>query len=82
MIHELRNITRPEGALIGGLAADFTDSQDGTARALPWAFGWIALSVLILIFIFTGSVILPIKAVVLNMLSLASTLGEIGRAHV
>lgn len=77
MIHELRNITRPEGALIGGLAADFTDSQDGTARALPWAFGWIALSVLILIFIFTGSVILPIKAVVLNMLSLASTLGAL-----
>ena len=77
MIHELRNITRPEGALIGGLAADFTDSQDGTARALPWAFGWIALSVLILIFIFTGSVILPIKAVLLNMLSLASTLGAL-----
>ena len=77
MIHELRNITRPEGALIGGLAADFTDSQDGTARALPWAFGWIALSVLILIFIFTGSVILPIKAVLLNMLSLAATLGAL-----
>ena len=77
MIHELRNITRPEGALIGGLAADFTDSQDGTARALPWAFGWIALSVLILIFIFTGSVILPIKAVLLNILSLASTLGAL-----
>ena len=77
MIHELRNITRPEGTLIGGLAADFTDSQDGTARALPWAFGWIALSVLILIFIFTGSVILPIKAVLLNMLSLASTLGAL-----
>ena len=77
MIHELRNITRPEGTLIGGLAADFTDSQDGTARALPWAFGWIALSVLILIFIFTGSVILPIKAVLLNMLSLAATLGAL-----
>ena len=77
MIHELRNITRPEGTLIGVLAADFTDSQDGTARALPWAFGWIALSVLILIFIFTGSVILPIKAVLLNMLSLASTLGAL-----
>lgn len=77
LIHALRKLDAPKGAMIGGVAADFTDSQDGTARALPWAFGWIAISVLILIFIFTGSVILPIKAVLLNMLSLAATLGAL-----
>ena len=77
LIHKLRAIDRPEGTLIGGAAADFTDSQDGISRTLPWALGWIALTVLILIFVFTGSIILPIKAVLLNALSLVATLGAI-----
>jgi len=75
LIHAVRNIPSPTGTLIGGAAADFTDTQSGIAHTLPWALGWIALSVLILIFIFTGSIILPIKAVILNGFSLAATLG-------
>jgi RND superfamily putative drug exporter len=75
VIHALRDIPAPSGTLIGGAAADFTDTQSGIAHTLPWALGWIAFSVLILIFIFTGSIILPIKAVILNGLSLAATLG-------
>ena len=75
MIHDIREITAPEGTLVGGVAADYTDSQDGISSTLPWALGWIALSVFILIFIFTGSIILPIKAVLLNVLSLAATMG-------
>lgn len=77
MVHDIRNLNSPAGTLVGGVAADYTDSQDGIAQTLPWALGWIALSVLILIFIFTGSIILPIKAVVLNMLSLAATMGAL-----
>ena len=77
MIHDVRAVKSPEGTLVGGVAADYTDSQDGIAHTLPWALGWIALSVLILIFIFTGSIILPIKAVLLNFLSLAATMGAL-----
>ena len=77
MIHEIRAVKAPAGTLIGGVAADYTDSQDGIAQTLPWALGWIALSVLVLIFIFTGSIILPIKAVLLNFLSLAATMGAL-----
>jgi RND superfamily putative drug exporter len=77
IIHEIRELPAPSGTLIGGAAADFTDSQDGIARTLPWALGWIALSVFILIFVFTGSIILPIKAVLLNGFSLIATLGAI-----
>ncbi len=77
LIHSIRALDKPEGVLIGGTAADFTDSQDGIARTLPWALGWVALSVLILIFVFTGSIILPIKAVLLNAISLLATLGAI-----
>ena len=75
LIHSIRDIPSPEGTLIGGVAADYTDSQDGISATLPWALGWIILSVLVLIFIFTGSIILPIKAVLLNFLSLGATMG-------
>ncbi len=75
LIHELRDIQSPAGTMIGGVAADYTDSQDGIASTLPLAFGWIAISVLILLFLFTGSIILPIKAIILNVLSLAATMG-------
>jgi RND superfamily putative drug exporter len=75
LIHAVRDVRAPVGTLVGGVAADYTDSQDGISSTLPWALGWIALSVLVLIFIFTGSIILPIKAVLLNVLSLAATMG-------
>lgn len=77
LIKELRTLEKPDGLLIGGAAADFTDSQGGIARTLPWALGWIGFAVFILIFVFTGSIILPIKAVLLNGLSLIATLGVV-----
>ena len=75
MIHDLRDLPSPAGTLVGGVAADYTDTQDGISETLPLALGWIAISVLILLFVFTGSIILPIKAVLLNIMSLAATMG-------
>jgi len=75
LIHDLRDLPAPNGTLVGGVAADYTDTQDGIAQTLPLALGWIAVSVLILLFVFTGSIILPIKAVLLNIMSLAATMG-------
>ena len=77
MIKAIRNIPAPFKTYVGGASADYTDTQAGIARTLPWALGWIALSVLILLFMYTGSVILPIKAVVLNVLSLGATIGAL-----
>ena len=77
LIQNVRSIDSPDGTLVGGVAADYTDSQNGISRTLPWALGWIVLSVLILIFVFTGSIILPIKAVILNFLSLGATMGAL-----
>jgi len=75
LISDIRGLKSPDGTLIGGVAADYADSQAGIAHTLPWALLWIALGVLILLFTFTGSIILPIKAVILNFISLAATLG-------
>lgn len=61
--------------LVGGSAAFYTDAQNGIVKQLPNAGLWIIAWTLILLFLFTGSVLLPIKAVLLNMLSLGATLG-------
>ena len=77
MINAVRAIPAPFKTLVGGTAADYTDTQAGISRTVPWALGWIALSVLLLLFMYTGSIILPIKAVVLNILSLGATIGAL-----
>ena len=77
LITAVRKVPAPFNVFVGGTAAEYTDTQAGIAHTLPWALGWIALMVLILLFAFTGSIILPIKAVVLNVLSLGATLGAL-----
>ena len=77
LIKKIRALPAPAGLLIGGVAADYTDTQGGIAKTLPWAFGWIGIGVVILLFLFTGSIILPIKAVILNVLSLAAMMGAL-----
>ncbi len=77
MINAVRASPAPFKTLVGGTAADYTDTQAGISRTVPWALGWIALSVLLLLFMYTGSIILPIKAVVLNILSLGATIGAL-----
>jgi RND superfamily putative drug exporter len=75
LINEIRAIESPLEILVGGVAADYADTQDAIAEMLPWALLWITVTVLVLLFLFTGSVLLPIKAIVLNFLSLAATMG-------
>jgi RND superfamily putative drug exporter len=75
MINEIRALSVPKGTLIGGVAADYADTQGATARTLPWVMLWILVTVLILLFLFTGSILLPIKAILLNFASLAATMG-------
>jgi RND superfamily putative drug exporter len=77
LIKQIRLIPSPDQTLIGGVAADYADTQIGIAKTMPWALTWIAIGVLLLLFVFTGSLILPIKAVILNILSLAATMGVI-----
>jgi putative drug exporter of the RND superfamily len=75
LIETLRQIPSPVGTLIGGTAAEYTDAQNALASRLGWAVGWIAVATLIVLFLFTGSVLLPFKAIALNLLGLSATLG-------
>jgi RND superfamily putative drug exporter len=64
-----------EDFLVGGSSALYTDALAGITNNLPWAALWIILTTLLLLFLFTGSLILPIKAVLLNFMSLFATMG-------
>jgi len=75
LTEQVRAIDPPFTVLVGGIAADYADSLNGIAEKLPWVIAWIAISTFILLFLFTGSVVLPIKAVLLNLVSLLATLG-------
>jgi putative drug exporter of the RND superfamily len=75
LIEEIRALPSPDGMLVGGVAADYADTQGAIADTLPIVFGWVVLIVLLLLFAFTGSLILSIKAILLNFLSLAATIG-------
>jgi len=53
------------------------DCITGITSYLPLVFGFIAIVTLVLLFLLTGSVVLPIKAVLLNMLSLTAAFGAL-----
>ena len=60
-----------------GIAQLNRDCVKGITSRLPLVFGFIAVVTLVLLFLFTGSVVLPIKAVLLNMLSLTAAFGAL-----
>jgi RND superfamily putative drug exporter len=75
LVHDLRGQPAPWKVLYSGAAAFNVDAMSGLGGKLPLAFGLIALATFIVLFLFTGSVVVPIKALVLNMLSLSATFG-------
>lgn len=75
LLQQLRAVDAPAPALFGGAAAINSDSLNSLGDRLPLAAALIALTTLIVLFLFTGSVVLPLKALLLNTLSLAAAFG-------
>jgi RND superfamily putative drug exporter len=60
---------------VGGAAARLVDSKDAIADRLPLAAGLIAFSTFVLLFLFSGSVWQPVRALLFNVIGLSATLG-------
>jgi RND superfamily putative drug exporter len=60
---------------VGGFTADFVDSRASITRHLPLAGAIVALTTVLALFLLTGSVLLPLKALLMNALSLSAVLG-------
>lgn len=73
----IRALAPPPGAtaLVGGATADFIDFQASLHRHLPIALGIIVLATLTILFLMTGSVVLPIKSLLMNFLNLSAVFG-------
>jgi RND superfamily putative drug exporter len=68
-------VPAPWRVQFGGPTAVNKDSLAALGNAMPYALGLIALATFVILFLFTGSVVLPLKALVLNTLSLSATFG-------
>ncbi len=62
---------------VGGLAASTMDSRQMIGERVPWAIGIVVVATLVLLFLMTGSIAIPIKAVVMNVLSLGASFGAL-----
>lgn len=75
VVHQIRATPAPVEVKVGGDAAVLVDSKHAIASRLPPAAGLIAVTTFVLLFLFTGSVLQPLRALLFNLLSLSATLG-------
>jgi uncharacterized membrane protein YdfJ with MMPL/SSD domain len=73
----IRDLPVPGGSemLVGGAAAHFVDLQSSLKSHAPIALAIVVVATLIVLFLMTGSVILPVKQLVMNALNLSATFG-------
>ena len=76
-VHAIRDLQPPAGAtvMVSGASADFVDFQSSLARHLPIALAIVIAATLIILFLMTGSVVLPIKSLLMNFLNLSAVFG-------
>ncbi|MBB5920764.1 RND superfamily putative drug exporter [Actinoalloteichus hoggarensis] len=75
LVAEVRSVEAPFDVQVGGYPAELTDYRDGVVERLPLVLGLILVVTFVVLFLMTGSVIAPLKASVLNLLSLSVMFG-------
>ena len=76
-VNDIRSVEAPFETYVGGQAANQIDFIDAIARGAPIAVGIVVSVTFVLLFLMTGSLLVPAKALVINTLSLAATLGVV-----
>jgi RND superfamily putative drug exporter len=76
-VKAIRNLPAPPGttALVSGGTADFVDFQSSLAEHLPYALAIVIGATLVILFLMTGSVVLPVKSLLMNFLNLSAVFG-------
>jgi RND superfamily putative drug exporter len=75
IVEAVRNVDAPSDVLVGGQTAQLVDSKASLFGRLPWALLLIAGITFVVLFMMFGSLLVPAKALVLNLLSLTATFG-------
>ena len=78
-VQEVRAVPLPPGAhaYTGGQTAQLVDELGSLSATVPWMALVMAAATFVLLFLAFGSVVLPVKAIVMNVLSLAATFGVV-----
>ena len=76
-VRDARQIDAPSGAevLVTGATADFLDFQSSLEEHLPLAVAIVVIATLVVLFLMTGSVVLPVKQLLMNVLNLTAVFG-------
>ena len=79
IVTQIRALPAPAGAtvLVGGTTAGLVDTLASLGATLPWMAVLTGVSTFVLLFLAFGSVVLPVKAIVMNVLSLSATFGVV-----
>ncbi|MHB8295047.1 MAG: MMPL family transporter, partial [Acidimicrobiales bacterium] len=77
LVRDVRAVAAPPGLVVrvGGAAADLVDQKSSIASSMPLAGAIIVVASFAVLFLFTGSLLIPVKALLLNALTLFSVLG-------
>ena len=77
IVHELEQVKAPEGVnlYVGGTPAMEVESLDALFHKLPWMALYVVLATFVLMALVFGSFVLPLKAIVMTLLTLGATLG-------
>ncbi len=76
IVHSLRTMTPPSGSsmLVAAFSIDFTDF---ILQRIPLAVAYVMIVTYLVLFLLTGSLVLPLKAVVMNILSIGASFGAL-----
>ncbi|MFJ9610879.1 MMPL family transporter [Kitasatospora sp. NPDC101176] len=77
VVQELRDHRGGLKTYVTGGAASVVDFKNELMSRGPWALGLVAAGTLVLLFLMTGSVVMPVKALLMNLLSLGASLGAL-----
>lgn len=78
LVRKIRALAPPDGVLamhVGGFPAEYLDYVESLRKWTPRVIAAIVAVIAVLLFLMLGSVVLPIKAVLTNLISLSATFG-------
>jgi trehalose monomycolate/heme transporter len=79
LVGDIRTLAPGPGTTIGvtGYTADLVDQLQRLGAKLPWMAGYVIVVTFVLLFLAFGSVVLPLKAIVMNVVSLGAAFGAV-----
>ncbi|AXT86115.1 hypothetical protein C6I20_13575 [Aeromicrobium sp. A1-2] len=77
LVSDIRAVDAPGPVLVGGQSAEQVDQVASIAAKIPLALAILATLTFLTLFLMTGSVILPIKALLMNVLTISATFGAL-----